>query len=266
MGLCFFFLSLCSVRAVDVSVAMRFSYAQLDSTNRLAKELAAKGKPAGTVVHAATQSSGRGQYGRIFTSPRGGLYFSLILEPALPPERLSLVTLATGLACRNVLHNLYQLQPAIKWPNDVYLGGKKVAGILCESVWPLEPAATKAQVIVGVGMNVNTVRTEYPEEIRPIITTLVEELRTTVDCEQLLNSLLESIMAHVAQLEDDPGPILAEWQRFDFFLNKSISCTSESAVLHGVGKGIDAQGFYRLLDRSGVEHRILGGGHLRLHE
>jgi len=243
---------------------MLFSYNQLDSTNRLAKELAAEGKPTGTVVLAVSQSAGRGQYGRAFTSPVGGLYFSLILEPTLPPERLSLATLATGLACRSVLHRVFQLHPDIKWPNDVYLGGKKVAGILCETVLTPLPPPSKAKVIIGVGMNVNTRRKDYPEELQPIITTLFEELQVTVDLDRLLNNLLEAITVHVAQLQHDAALLLAEWQRYDYLLNKSVVCTGESHFFCGVGKGIDAQGFYRVLDHSGVEHRVLGGGQLRL--
>lgn len=243
---------------------MLFSFNQLDSTNRLAKELAAEGKPAGTVVLAASQSAGRGQYGRAFTSPVGGLYFSLILEPVLPPERLPLATLATGIACRNVLHQGFQLHPEIKWPNDVYLGGKKIAGILCETVLMPQFAASTAKVVIGVGMNVNTVRMDYPEEIQPIITTVFEELQFSVDLDRLLNLLLEAITAHVAQLQHDAARLLAEWQRYDYLLNKSVICTSECHSFSGVGKGIDSQGFYRVLDHSGVEHQVLGGGQLRL--
>lgn len=243
---------------------MLFSFNQLDSTNRLAKELAVEGKPAGTVVLAASQSAGRGQYGRAFTSPVGGLYFSLILEPALPPERLPLVTLATGLACRNVLHQVFGLHPEIKWPNDVYLGGKKVAGILCETVLMPQLAAPKAKVLIGVGMNVNTALTDYPEEIQPIITTVFEELRVPVDLDRLLNLLLEAITTHVAQLQVDATRLLAEWQRYDYLLNKSVVCTSEDHSFSGVGKGIDAQGFYCVLDHNGVERQVLGGGQIRL--
>ena len=93
---------------------MILSYPHLDSTNRLARELVLEGCAIGTVVLADNQSSGRGQYGRVFSSPVGGLYFTLILAPDLPLSSLPLVTLATGLACRETLHEATGLSALIK--------------------------------------------------------------------------------------------------------------------------------------------------------
>ena len=111
---------------------MILAYDHLDSTNRVARELALEGCTAGTVVLAGSQSSGRGQYGRLFNSPVGGLYFTLVLVPDLPLNALPLITLATGLACRETIQAVTGLEPLIKWPNDLYLDHRKVAGILCE--------------------------------------------------------------------------------------------------------------------------------------
>jgi BirA family transcriptional regulator, biotin operon repressor / biotin---[acetyl-CoA-carboxylase] ligase len=234
-------------------------YQQIDSTNRVARELAAEGKSPGTVVLAASQSAGRGQYGRSFNSPQGGLYFSLLLEPDLPIERLALITLATGLACRNVLHKAFNLRPLIKWPNDIYLDGRKVAGILCENLALTNNSTTKSSVIIGLGLNVNNSREDFSDEIQPIITTLYEHLQKPVELQPLLELLVETITIHVSRLRHDPQRLLAEWQQYDWLLNKPVIHAREGLTIQGIGKGISSQGLYCIRDASGVEHRVIGG-------
>jgi BirA family biotin operon repressor/biotin-[acetyl-CoA-carboxylase] ligase len=242
-----------------LSLAMIISYQQIDSTNRVAKELAAENKPSGTVVVAASQLAGRGQYGRSFNSPVGGLYFSLLLEPVIPTEKLPLITLATGLACRNVLHQSFNLQPLIKWPNDIYLGGKKTAGILCENLLLSRNPSNTAKVVIGVGINVNNKKEDFAVEIQPIITTLFEHLQKTVELEPLLALLLQAITTNVRRLLDESQSLLEEWQRYDFLFNKPVVHTTEALTIHGTGKGISPQGLYVIQDENGVEQRVIGG-------
>jgi len=238
---------------------MIITYAQIDPTNRVAKELAAEGRPAGTVVHAVSQSAGKGQYGRCFNSPAGGLYFSLLLEPDLPLEILPLTTLAAGLACRNVLHQAFNLVPFIKWPNDLYLGGKKVAGILCEHICTPHPSDTAAKVIIGVGLNANNRIGDFDGDIQPLVTTLFEHMRKTVDLDALLGHLTQAISGQVMRLRQDRESVLAEWQQYDFLLHRRVVHVCEERVLHGVGQGITSQGLYRLRDDHGAEHELIGG-------
>ena len=238
---------------------MIISYQQIDSTNRVAKKLAAEGNPSGTVVVAASQIAGRGQYGRSFSSPVGGLYFSLLLEPVIPTEKLPLITLATGLACRNVLHQSFKLQPLIKWPNDIYLGGKKTAGILCENLSLANGHSNRTKVVIGVGINVNNQKEDFAAEIQPIITTLFEHLQRTVELEPLLELLLQAITTNVTRLLDESQLLLDEWQQYDLLLNKPVVHATEALTIHGVGKGISPQGLYLIQDENGVEQRVIGG-------
>jgi BirA family biotin operon repressor/biotin-[acetyl-CoA-carboxylase] ligase len=238
---------------------MIISYDQIDSTNRVAKEMAAQGSPSGTVVLAASQSAGRGQYGRSFNSPEGGLYFSLLLEPDLPAETLPLITLATGLACRTVLHQTFGLHPLIKWPNDIYLDGNKVAGILCENLFVSHSPGMNTKVIIGVGLNVNNRREDFAPEVQPIITTLFEHLHATVELAPLLTLLTQAITAQVIRLRQDRESLLAEWQQFDFLYHKPVVHRIEADSLYGVGQGITHQGLYRILDDHGTEHKVIGG-------
>lgn len=132
-----------------------FYHPLLDSTNRLAKELAWQGAAPGTVVQAAQQSAGRGQYERSFLSPLGGLYFSLILRPTLQAQEVAMVTLAAGLGCRDAISDQCQLRTRIKWPNDLYCKEKKIAGILSE-YWYFAPTnyvCANASVVVLINVN-----------------------------------------------------------------------------------------------------------------
>lgn len=234
-------------------------YDQTDSTNRLARNLLQEGYPDGTVIQAGQQSAGRGQYGRSFSSPPGGLYFSLLLRPDMDINHLPLITLATGLACCQVIETHFQLQPRIKWPNDVYIQERKVAGILCENSFanPKDPLASG--VIIGVGMNVNVRLDDFPEDLRGLLTTLLTLTGKQVDLTSLLHTLLAAIKATVAAIASQTSVLLDRWQQYDYLVGKPISHTGGTITLHGIGSGIDSSGRYCLLDEQGVEHIILGG-------
>ena len=234
-------------------------YDQIDSTNRIAKELVLEGKPSGTVVRAGMQSAGKGQYGRIFNSPVGGLYFSLLLKPNLDLEHLPLVTLATGLACRDVIHSTFNIQSQIKWPNDIYLGDKKLAGILCENIDFCAAGNTSATVVIGVGININNSIEDFSIEIQPIITTLFEHLKIQVDLHSVLSLIVTAIIKNVLLLSENRQVLLNQWQQYDYLYNKSVVYAAGSLTFQGTGLGISSQGYYRIRDTQGAEHCVVGG-------
>ncbi|WP_310599083.1 biotin--[acetyl-CoA-carboxylase] ligase [Desulfobulbus sp.] len=238
---------------------MILHYDHIDSTNRVAKDLIAEGTPSGTIVRAAAQSAGKGQYGRVFESPQGGLYFSLVLEPDLPLDQSPLITLATGLACLRVLEGQFSLSPLIKWPNDIYLAGKKVAGILCENVIKPGLDGPTATVIVGVGMNANNQVSDFADEIQPLITTLFEHLHHRIDLDVLLADLTRAIVGQVTRLKHERAIVLTEWQQADLLMGRSVVYLHDSRSLTGTGLGVTAQGTYRIREDSGLEHQVIGG-------
>jgi BirA family biotin operon repressor/biotin-[acetyl-CoA-carboxylase] ligase len=239
---------------------MILRYDHIDSTNRVAKDLVvAGGTPSGTIVWTDTQSAGKGQYGRVFDSPGGGLYFSLVLEPDLPLEDFPLVTLATGLACQQVLKNQFGLSALIKWPNDIYLGDKKIAGILCENVIRTGPDGSTGTVIIGVGMNVNNTVEDFAAEIQPVITTLFAHLHVLVALDELLASLTSAITGQVSRLADDRPSLLAEWQQVDLLRGRPVVYLRDNQSLAGTGNGITDQGAYRVREESGSERQVIGG-------
>lgn len=131
------------------------AFSCVGSTMEIAHRLAVDGAPEGTLVWAARQEQGRGRLGRVWSSPKGGAYFSLILHPARPPAEIPQLSLVAGLAAAEAIQQLTGLFPAIRWPNDVLLNGLKVAGILVE--------ARGDAVIVGIGINVTTRTEDLPD-------------------------------------------------------------------------------------------------------
>lgn len=238
---------------------MKIYVRQTDSTNRIAKEKVASGIPGGTVIWAETQEGGRGQYGRAFASPRGGLYFSLILQPDLMPETLPLITLITGLACRDVLSEQFEVETRIKWPNDLYLGEKKVAGILCENFFDTRITPTKPTVIIGVGVNINSRLMDFPEELQPLVTTVHEWTGKTIHLEHALDCFVQKITNFVEGLPANTDSLLDRWRMYDYLLNRPLAYINGDQTISGSGLGIAADGRYGILDETGKEHAIIGG-------
>jgi len=238
---------------------LRIHLSQTDSTNRVAREEAIAGAASGTVVWADSQVAGKGQYGRSFTSPPGGLYFSLILRPALSAESLPLITLATGLACRDALACNYNVDVKLKWPNDLFLRGKKLGGILCETIFASHFLPAQATVIIGVGINCKGGIADFPEELRPLVTTLAEEYYGPLDLHALLEILVAEIHATVLLLPTERSLLLDRWQKHDYLMGQSLRYRNDAESFTGIGKGICDDGRYRLVDAQGCEHAIIGG-------
>jgi BirA family biotin operon repressor/biotin-[acetyl-CoA-carboxylase] ligase len=131
------------------------AFQQVDSTMDIAHELAAGDASEGTMVWAAHQTRGRGRLGRVWQSPPGGAYFSLILRPQRPASEVPQLSLVTGLSAAEAIHELTHLTPSIRWPNDVLIHGRKVCGILVE--------AARDAAVIGVGINVSTDPSDLPE-------------------------------------------------------------------------------------------------------
>lgn len=233
-----------------------YRYQQADSTNRIGKDFLRKGTFSGTVVTTEVQTGGKGQYGRSFSSPPGGLYFSLLLSPSLPPELLPMVTLATGAACAEILDDVSGQSVGLKWPNDLILGKRKLAGILSETVFN---AGVAPWVIIGVGINVNSRAVDFPLELRPLVTTLYDVTRQYYSLDDLLEDLVSGIEGKVSQLESDYRSVLADWRGHDYLMGKPVRHIAGEKVIIGRGEGLAEDGRYIIRDTSGKLHHILGG-------
>jgi BirA family transcriptional regulator, biotin operon repressor / biotin---[acetyl-CoA-carboxylase] ligase len=225
------------------------------STNDEAASWARSGAVAGSVVVADEQSRGRGRLGRRWHSPPGAnLYFSTVLRPPLPPHRIAPITLAAGVAVAETIA-AFDLAPALKWPNDVLLGGKKVAGILTEMSGDVDRVH---HVVVGIGINVNVAA--FPDELAAIATSLAIACGKTLaraDVAAVLCARLEAW--HDAFLDGGAAAVAAGWRRFAAFLGSRVHVTSGRDKLHGVAEDLDDDGALRLRLDDGRVTRVIAG-------
>ena len=231
------------------------------STNDLALILSNTGAPDSTLVVADSQSAGRGRLeGRTWHSPPGiGLYFSLILRPHLAPQDFPKLTLAAGLALCKGLESHTHCHPGLKWPNDLFLHGKKCGGILTET--QAVAGVKQTAVVIGIGLNVNTPPEAFSGELRAKATSLLAETGTTYDRGRLLAAILAELDLVVTRLEQGDFPtILAEWRQRDIHAGRQVSWVStQGRIITGVSLGPDEEGFLHIRDGQGQVHAILSG-------
>lgn len=231
------------------------------STNDLALVLGNTGAPDGTLIVAGSQSAGRGRVeGRTWHSPPGtGLYFSLILRPYLAPQDFPKLTLAAGLALCKALENHAQCKPGLKWPNDLFLHGKKCGGILTET--QAMAGAGQTAVVIGIGLNVNTPTEAFAGELRVKATSLLAETGLVHERGPMLAAILTELDLAVARLEhgDFPG-ILTEWRQRDIHAGLQVSwVNTKGRVVTGISLGPDAEGFLHIRDGQGQIHSVISG-------
>ncbi|MEM1041369.1 MAG: biotin--[acetyl-CoA-carboxylase] ligase [Bacteroidota bacterium] len=226
------------------------------STNTEAVQWARAGAPEGAIVVAEHQTAGRGRLGRSWTDRSGqGLLFSVVLRPALPPERLSLVTLAGGVAVAEAVEAWTDpAEPRIKWPNDVLLGGRKCCGMLLES-----SLDAPRFVVLGIGLNVN--QDAFPDALADRATSLRLETGRLIPRAALLARLLERLEYWAGQLA--AGNDAAVREAFTERMTGrgtavSVRLTQDGRAARGVVEGIDAAGALCLRTETGT--RVLHAG------
>lgn len=186
----------------------------VDSTNSFLKRAAAEGAADGTVAIAEEQSAGRGRRGRSFESPAGrGVYLSALLRPQLQPERLMPLTALGAVAGCNAVERTCGVRPQIKWTNDLVLNGKKLSGTLTELSLEGETGALD-YAIIGIGINCNHTREDFPSELRGLATSLFLETGKRVQRAALAAALIEELDALAAALvRGDTADYLAAYRR-----------------------------------------------------
>ncbi len=206
----------------------------LDSTNTEAKRMAVGGFTGTALIVAGRQSAGRGRMGRSFYSPEeSGLYFSILYTGKQPLSSLVSLTGAAAVAAMRGIFSVCGVQTEIKWVNDLYLGGKKVAGILCESLCCAEEG--KNSIIIGVGINLSTKM--FPQDISRI----AGSIGTEGDVRLLLAA--EIYRALYPYLQDpESRDWLADYRRHSFVLGKSVTYTENGISLTGVAESINDDG------------------------
>jgi len=221
---------------------------QVASTNDVAMAAADGGAPEGFVVAANAQSAGRGRRGRSWASPPGaGLYVSAILRP--PPQVLPLITIAAGVAVAEGIEAATGLSPCVKWPNDVYAGSRKLAGILAET----GSSAAGDHVVVGFGINLRPAA--YPPEVAARATSIEDELGRGVDRGLVLAECLATLAHRYEMLQRGASEaVLSAWRaRAARHMGRTVEWDAERGARRGIAHDIDSSG--ALLVRVG--HQIV---------
>lgn len=250
-----------SAEAIEAALCTRWlgrhlhCFDEVGSTNSVARDLARGGAPEGTVVLAEGQSQGRGRLGRSWVSPPGkNLYLSAVLRPRAPSEHLSQISLLAGVA---VCETIGEWHPAvIKWPNDVLIGGRKVAGILIET----EGEGASRFVVLGVGVNLNAGMDDFPPELRETAGSLRLATGAPIDRRQFVARMLDRAEAIYDRWQREGfAPIAAAWHERACLVGRPIVVEAPEGRVTGTVLGLDADGALRLQLPSGSEQRVVAG-------
>ncbi|MGD2098939.1 MAG: biotin--[acetyl-CoA-carboxylase] ligase [Desulfobacterales bacterium] len=208
-------------------------HAELASTMDTAKELARKGCPDFTTVIAGRQTSGRGRLDRPWSSEKGGLYFTMVLRPDLPPVLSFRVSFLASLTLAEILNELFAIDVRVKWPNDLLVDEGKICGMLSE----LEAEADRVRFInIGIGLNVNN----NPPRIEPAATSLKAILGRRVSRKEILSRYLDLFEAQMkAAAYDD---VIDRWKQFTVTLNRHVRVVTNRDVYAGKAVDVDDTG------------------------
>lgn len=231
-----------------------FLFDELPSTNDRIKDIIRQGREHGTVVIAKSQSSGHGRMQRVWESPRGGLWLSILLKPRLSLGDAAKLTLSTGVALAQTVQELYGLKAGIKWPNDLVHQGKKVAGILGEVAGEWNTVQT---LILGIGVNANFSCQDLSPDLPAA--TLQDILCHEVNLNQLAATLLYNLEKEVQSLEQgDVQGLIQRWTSFAVGLDQPVRVERAGTVYSGVFKGIQENGEL-VLDQEGQKITFSSG-------
>ena len=233
-------------------------FQETTSTNDVVEKLGRDGVKEGVAVFAESQSRGRGRLGRKWISPAGkGLWFSILLRPGLRPQEATQLTVAAATALRRAIHSATGLQAEIKWPNDLLLHGKKVAGILTEMNAELDRIK---YVVLGLGVDVNLAAGEFPAELRKIATSLRVELGEPVNRAELATTILRELDHDYARIAAGQFAAVAdEWEARCTTLGRQVTISIGDHRTRGRAESLDDDGALLVRTEHGHLERIIGG-------
>lgn len=232
-----------------------YRYDQVGSTNTLASEQAALGAPEGTVIVAQGQDAGRGRWGRTWESPHGqNLYISVVLRPKLLPRQVAVLSLVAGLAGVRMLADDYQIDAQVKWPNDLWIKGRKVGGVLAELQ---TQNGDVASVILGLGLNINAAPAYATSLAEAAGRAFSMEGVAENWCHHLHQSYHTFLSEGFASLQEPYGAAMA-------LKGETVRVEGMANEVTGVVKGVDAQGWLQLAQPDGTSIAVDAGEVIKL--
>ena len=229
------------------------------STMDEAFRLGMEGVPEGTIICAEAQSKGRGRLGRGWVSPKGkGIYFSLILRPKFTLAQMAQLTLMSAVALSQALEKNAHVKTQIKWPNDLLVGNRKLAGILTELRAEMDQVKF---VVIGMGLNVNA----SSQQLVPEATSLRIETDETHNRVIVMRDILESLESWYTILQTEGfAPVLNEWKKRSATLKKRVSVRDPNGAVEGLAIDLDHDGGLLIRQDSGVIIKKMAGDVVQL--
>ena len=224
-----------------------FVYDSVGSTNDEARKYAARDSGKNAFFIAREQTSGRGRRGRSFVSREGGLYISYLLHPTLPTRDAIMLTVFSAVALEKTVRELSGAEPKIKWVNDLFLGGKKLAGILAEGEFTKDGSGFE-YAVVGIGINLHGA--SAPAEISGIATTLEAECGARVDIAEFAGKLAERLASFE---ESQISEYMHEYRSRSLVIGKRVGLVSSGESFFATVLGIEDDGAIRVVLDSGEE-------------
>lgn len=233
----------------------------VDSTQNLAVSLADRHDSHGAVVIAEQQKSGRGRQKRKWLSPKGGVWLSVVLKPDIPTAKITLLPFVAALAACDAIRAT-GLDAQLKWPNDVMISGKKVAGIL------LDISAESEQVnyaVIGIGINANVDSAAISARLDGVkITSISDELGRNVSRLDLVKALLENLERYYLEMEErGPIAILQKWKKNSEMLGHRVTVTQNNRTVRGVAADVNDDGSLLLRTSDGDINIVSGDINVR---
>jgi BirA family biotin operon repressor/biotin-[acetyl-CoA-carboxylase] ligase len=233
-------------------------FEETTSTNDVIEKLARDGVKEGVAVFAESQTKGRGRLGRKWMSPaKKGLWFSVLLRPKLRPQEATQLTVASATALRRAIESNTGLKPRIKWPNDILIGGRKVAGILTEINGELDQIK---YVILGIGVDVNLGSGDFPAELRKIATSLKAELGRPISRAELAVAILRELDEDYSRIASGRFESVAdEWEAHGTTIGQEVLIRTGERKIRGRAEALGEDGALLLRTEHGHLERIVGG-------
>lgn len=225
------------------------------STQPIAHRLAQSGAPDGSIVVCEEQTAGKGRLARAWTSTQGkGIWMSVIIRPEIPPTKAPQFTLVAAVAVTRAIEDIADVRAEIKWPNDLLINGKKCTGILTELQADMDRVHA---IILGIGVNVNQLETDFPEEIQSIATSIQMVSGQPVDRAQLIARILHHLEIYTdLYITHGFEPLKILWESYSCTLGKRIKASMINQQIEGLALGITNDGVLQVKTDDGQIHGI----------
>jgi BirA family transcriptional regulator, biotin operon repressor / biotin---[acetyl-CoA-carboxylase] ligase len=235
-----------------------YYFDSIDSTQSFASKIAKDRKESGTVIIAGTQTSGKGRLGRRWISPKGGIWLSIVLHPEFDVSLMTLIPLAASVALANAIQKTLSIKTELKWPNDVTLKGKKVAGMIIDA--SVESSQIES-LVLGVGINYKINPIEVEKRIKSNgnfygVATLISNNNTKPST--LIQAFLEELEKSLSLLNTNSQKIILQWVKNSSTIGRNVSVSTSSGTIIGKAVKIDKDGSL-IIRQNNERRRILVG-------